>query len=159
MSGNLQGPAPLRGCTRLLTALVWGAVALSAVFWALRLGAARPELSRAAPVIRLPEPADPQAVARLLGAGSTVAETAPAVAARRLVLTGVVAGASGAGTALIAVDDDPSRPYRVGRRVREDLWLLSVQARRVQLGPALNGPATLTLELPPLEDPGLLSRS
>ncbi len=156
-SGNLQAPVPVRSSARWAAALVWGVVAISGVFWGLRLGAPRPQLSGAAPVLRLPEPADPQAVARLLGAGG--AEAASGGAVRRLVLTGVVADGSGGGAAVIAVDDDPQRPYRVGQRVRDDLWLQSVQARRAQLGPDLQGPTTVTLELAPLQNPGLLPRS
>ena len=102
------------------------------------------------PVVRLPEPADPLAVARLLGASGTGGEVA-AASPSRLVLTGVVAGVWGGGAALIAVGEDPPRPFRVGSRVQEDLWLQSVRGRLVQLGPALRGPTTLTLELPALE--------
>jgi general secretion pathway protein C len=64
----------------------------------------------------------------------------------RLVLIGVVAGASG-GTALIAVDGKPAKPFRVGRQVEEGLMLQSVAKRQAVLAASVNGPAVLTLEL------------
>jgi general secretion pathway protein C len=62
----------------------------------------------------------------------------------------VAAGTSGRGAALIAVDGLSARPYSVGMPVGEGLVLQSVQGRRAQLGPALQGPTTVVLELPPL---------
>ncbi len=67
-----------------------------------------------------------------------------------LQLTGVAAGTSGRGAALISVDGRPARPYAVGMAVGDGLVLQSVQGRRAQLGPALQGPSTVVLELPPL---------
>ena len=150
VSGNSQGTARWGGWARASAFFAWGALALSVVFWGLRLEAGRPRAPMTPPVVRLPEPADPLAVARLLGASGTGGEVA-AASPSRLVLTGVVAGVWGGGAALIAVGEDPPRPFRVGSRVQEDLWLQSVRGRLVQLGPALRGPTTLTLELPALE--------
>jgi len=153
LSVNLQGRARSRWALRALSFGVWAGVGVCAVFWGLRLGASRVEPSTAAPVWRAPDPVDPQAVARLLGAAAPALDTpATAGAASRLVLTGIVAAPSGAGSALIAIDGRPPRPVRVGRRVQGDLWLQSVQGRTARLGPAPEGPTSLTLELPPLPE-------
>jgi len=80
------------------------------------------------------------------------AEAAPAAVGVHLVLMGVVAGRSGAGSALIAVEGAAPQPFRVGSRVQPGLWLQSVQARQARLGPEPQGPTTLTLELPALPD-------
>lgn len=153
LSGNLQSPLRPRWRVRLFTGLLWAVAAGCVVFWTLRLGATRALPAGLAPAVRLPEPADPVAVARLLGAAGASGDTSPAVAASRLVLTGVVAAPSGGGSALIAVDSEAPRPFRVGSRVHDDLWLQAVQARQARLGLTLQGPATLTLQLPALPDP------
>jgi general secretion pathway protein C len=139
----------LSGSRRLITFFVWALVALCAVFWGLRLGTPRAVTGGAAPAVRLPEPVDPQALARLLGATGTAAD-APSAAGARLMLVGVVAGPSGAGAALISVDGAAARPYRVGREVPGALFLQSLQPRLARLGPQPDGPTTLTLELPAL---------
>ena len=141
----------LSGSRRLITFFVWALVALCAVFWGLRLGTPRAVTGGAAPAVRLPEPVDPQALARLLGATGSAADTdAPSAAGARLALVGVVAGRSGAGAALISVDGAPARPYRVGREVPGALFLQSLQPRLARLGLQPDGPTTLTLELPAL---------
>ncbi len=139
----------LSGSRRLITFFVWALVALCAVFWGLRLGTPRAVTGGAAPAVRLPEPVEPQALARLLGATGTAAD-APSAAGTRLVLVGVVAGPPGAGAALISVDGAAARPYRVGREVPGALYLQSLQPRLARLGPQPDGPTTLTLELPAL---------
>ncbi len=153
LSGNLQGPSRTAWPVRVLSALVWAAVAACVVFWGLRLGETRSLPSAAVPALRLPDPADPLAVARVLGGAAASGEVSPASEAGRLVLTGVVAGRSGGGSALIAVDGGPPRPYAVGSRVQADLWLQSVQARQARLGPTPRGAPTLLLELPALPQP------
>jgi general secretion pathway protein C len=145
--------------SRLLSFLVWALVALCAVFWGLRLGAPRAVTGGPAPVVRLPEPIDPQALARLLGATDAAANTdARPAAGSRLMLLGVVAGPSGAGAALISVEGAPARPYRVGSAVPGALFLQSLQPRLARLGPQPEGPTTLTLALPALAPPVLPDR-
>ncbi len=135
----------------VLTLAVWTIAALSAAYWGLRIGSTGVPAALAPPVLRQPEAPEPAAIARLLGAPVAAADTpaAPALASR-FALTGVVAGTTGTGAALIAVDGRPPRPFAVGSAVDEGLVLQSVQGRRALLGPALRGPATLTLDLPPL---------
>jgi general secretion pathway protein C len=125
----------------------------SCVYWGLKL-APRAAAAAVAPPQRGAAPADPLAVARLLGA-NPVAPSAPAVAAASLAsrfsLLGVVAQRSRRGAALIAVDGKPPRPFRVGSAIDEGLVLQSVQARSAVLAATADGPALLTLELPPVK--------
>ena len=128
---------------RLTTLALWLLAAGSAVYWGLRLSA---------PVAGVPVP-DAEALARLLG---VVALDAPAVVAAptasvasRFVLVGVLAGrSSGAGAALIAVDSQPAKPFRVGAKIDAGLVLQSVGVRQARLGAALRGPTLVTLEVP-----------
>lgn len=98
----------------------------------------------------LPTP-DAPALARLLGVVAADAPAAPPVAsvASRFALVGVLAGrSSGAGAALIAVDSQPAKPFRVGAKVDAGLVLQSVGPRQARLGAALRGPTLVTLEVP-----------
>jgi general secretion pathway protein C len=131
------------------TFAVWGLVAASAVYWGLKL-TSRPSVAPAAPLaIRTPPPADPAAVARLLGASPVVAAATPAPSlSSRFALVGVVSSRSRQGAALIAVDGKPPKPYRVGAAVDEGIVLQSVESRRAVLA-APDGAPVLTLDLPP----------
>ncbi len=93
---------------------------------------------------------DPLVVARALGGGQGAAPSAvPLVSqASRFAMLGVVADLRSAGVALISVDGQPARPYRVGDSVEDGLVLQSVKGRRAALGPTANGASVLTLELP-----------
>ena len=139
---------------RLAAGLLAAAAAASLVYWALQIAESRRAASVAtvpANAARLPEAAEPERIARLLAAPSApTGGAAAAPAGIPLQMTGVAAGTSGRGAALISVDGRPARPYAVGMAVGEGLVLQSVQGRRAQLGPALKGPSTVVLELPPL---------
>ena len=126
---------------------LWAVVAASAVYWGLKLGAQPGGAATAAPAVRAPA-ADPAAVARLLGANPAAAAPTPSMASR-FVLVGVAADASHLGAALISVDGKPAKPFRVGSSVDEGLVLKAVEARRAVLAASAQGPAVLTLELPP----------
>ncbi|AMO23442.1 hypothetical protein GCM10027034_40620 [Ramlibacter solisilvae] len=131
------------------TFMLWGLVAASAVYWAMKLIDGGPVVPPAT-AARTSAPVDPAAVARLLGSSpeAPAAAAAPSLASR-FSLLGVVAGRAQQGTAaLIAVDGRPPRPYRVGAQVDEGLVLQSVEPRRVALGATPGGPPALTLELP-----------
>jgi len=129
------------------TFVLWALVAASAVYWGLKL-AGGGIVATAPLAMRSPAPADPAAVARLLGA--TRAEGAAPVASlsSRFVLLGVVASRSHQGAALIAVDGRPAKPFRVGAALEDGLLLQSVEGRRAVLAAGMDGPAVLTLELP-----------
>ena len=93
-----------------------------------------------------------QAMARLLGvpaAGAAAARAPAASLTSRFALIGVLAGrSSGGGAALIAVDGQPAKPFRVGAVVDEGLVLQSLDPRQARLGASVDGPATLTLDMP-----------
>jgi general secretion pathway protein C len=131
---------------------VWAVAAASAAYWAMKFAGADPSVPRVAAASRQPAPVDPMVVARLLGhtAGpATAVAAAPQPSApSRFNLVGVVAGPSDRGTALIAVDGKPAKPYRVGTLIEDGLVLQSVQRRRATLGPSVDAPPSVTLEMP-----------
>jgi general secretion pathway protein C len=130
------------------TFVLWGLVAATAVYWGMKL-TAKPAGNAAAPLAtRAPPPADPAAVARLLGATPAAAAPLPSMASR-FALVGVVASRSNQGAALIAVDGKPAKPFRIGAAVNEGLVLKSVESRRAVLAASADGPPVLTLDLPP----------
>ncbi len=134
------------------TFALWALVAATVVYWGLKIST-RTGASDAAPLARTETPADPAAVARLLGASPAVTQGTPVASlSSRFTLVGVVADSAHRGAALIAVDGRPARPFRVGTAVDEGLFLQSVDARRAVLAASSNGPAVLTLELPSLRN-------
>jgi len=145
MVSNLQSRWAVAGATFLL----WALVAASAVYWGLKF-TANAAVVPVATAVRAPAPADPAAVARLLGASPAAAAAPVASLSSRFALVGVVASQSHRGAALIAIDGKPAKPFRVGAAVDEGLVLQSVEARRAVLAASAQGPAVLTLELPPL---------
>jgi len=146
----------------LSTFLIWGCVALSALYWALggvgRGSALVPPPAQAAS-------ADPARAdwRRVMGgsaaAPATVAAPAVAVIPPELAafrLLGIVAPAKSGrgGVALLAQGDQPARPLKVGQALTGDWVLKSLAARSVQVGPT-KGPAQFTLNLPqPQPSPG-----
>ena len=135
---------------RLATFALAALAAASVAYWGLRLSAPVVALPEAAVAVAPPAP-DVQAMARLLGAGPVAAPaTAPAPSASsRFALVGVLAGRdSGGGAALIALDGQPPKPYRVGAQVDAGLVLQSLGPGQARLGATLHGPAALTLEIP-----------
>ena len=132
-----------------------GLAAASAVYWGLKWPGAGAPSAASSVLAAEAAPANPQALARALGGGNAVAAPQAAVVvaasvAGRLSLVGVVANRSHGGAALISIDGKPARPYRVGARVDDALVLQSVAPRRAVLADSLRGPASLTLDLPPL---------
>ena len=143
MVSNLQSRWTAAG----ITLIVWALLAASAVYWSLKFS--RGDDTGMVPVtVRAPSPADPAVVARLLGYSQAAGPQAPSLASR-FALLGVVASRERDGTALIAVDGRPAKPFRVGATVAESLVLQSVEARRAVLAAAKDGPPAVTLDLPP----------
>lgn len=143
MVSNLHSRWTVAGATFVL----WALVAASAVYWGLKL-TSRAGSAAAAPIaLRTPAPADPVAVARLLGASPAAAAPVASLSSR-FALVGVVASKSHKGAALIAVDGRPAKPFRVGAAVDQALVLQSVESRRAILAASADGPPVLTLELP-----------
>jgi general secretion pathway protein C len=137
----------------LAAGLLWLAAGLSAGYWGLAVMGRSP----ATPVAATPQPvpaADPATVAHALGArdapaGAPEPNPAPVAAApARYALLGVVAAGGRGGAALIAVGDQPARPFRVGATVDAGLVLQAVERRAVRLGPSVSGPTTVELALP-----------
>ncbi|WP_310627842.1 type II secretion system protein N [Limnohabitans sp.] len=127
--------------------LVWGGVMFSAVTWGLRWSATGVVPSDATFAVQgLPE-MDLAAAARSLGAVPVQMAASPDLASR-FQLQGVMAGGPNAGAALISVDGQVAKPYRVGASVTEGWVLQSVQGRRISLGTSMDGPPMLALELP-----------
>jgi general secretion pathway protein C len=131
------------------TFVLWGLVAASAVYWAMKLSSA-PITGPVAPPAPSAPPSDPAAIARLLGASPGTGPAAAPVAslASRFALLGVVAEQDGGGAALLSVDSKPPKHYRVGAPVDEGLVLQSVHPRQAAIGPSMQAPPALTLELP-----------
>ena len=139
---------------RITTFVLAALAAASAAYWVLGWVAIAPLAPTAALAASGPAPVDPQAVARLLGGGVGVQAVSVAQAApSRYTLTGVVAGSSQRGYALISVDGQPARPFSVGSPVGDALVLQSVSARSAVLGATRDAPSALKLDLPPLASP------
>jgi general secretion pathway protein C len=139
---------------RIVTFSVAALAAASATYWGLKWTATTPPGPTAAIIFSGAAPTDPLVVARLLGGGHTGSANAPlANTASRFKLTGVVADRAKGGTALIAVDGKPAKPYRVGSQVDDALVLHSVAPRSAALAASLDAPVSVTLELPKLSQP------
>ncbi len=143
--------------SRSVAFLVWALVAGTCVFWGTRL-LARPAGS-GAPVVAMDSGMTANAdVSRLLGAAPPAelepVEAAPQISSR-FRLTGVVApkSSSDQGLALISVDGNPPRVYRVGAAIDGDLMLREVHLRTATVASSRssNDPGTsFVLELPTL---------
>ena len=152
MSTTSPAAWPVRGATFAL----WALAAASVVAWGLKLGGSAGGVAVPPPPARPVAAVDPAALANLLGAAPAAAAAAIPVPtlASRFQLLGVAAGAhSGGGAAVIAVDGKPGRPYRVGAQLEEGIVLQSVHGRQAVLAASAQGPALLTLELPPPKQP------
>ena len=136
--------------TRIATFLVAGLTSASIAWWGLTLNTP----SAGLPLVdsRPPPQIDASALGRALGAGtmSATQDTTPTPVAITIQLLGVVASEAGQGHALMAVGGAPAKTFKVGSAVSDGLVLQSVSARSAKLGPTLAGPASQTLELPPL---------
>ena len=89
-------------------------------------------------------------VALALGAAKPSSNPTQALPAeRQWNLLGVVAGVSGQGSALIAVDGQPPKAYLPGQTVAPGWVLHSVGQKQARLAPSLQEAPTLTLQLSP----------
>ena len=135
-----------------LAFVVWAAVAASAAFWGWKLivPAMQAHAGEATPV------AGPLGdLSRLLGAMPTAKPVEPMPTAgerSRFHLIGVIAASdpssASEGFAVIAVDGQRPRAYRVGAMLDSDWAVRAVQTRGVSIAPR-NGEAAISLELPP----------
>jgi general secretion pathway protein C len=132
------------GWPGLLSALAWAAAASSVVYWVLLLSA-----PKTLPVMGLSSPPAVQSqstpsVAKALGGAAAVPQ-APVQNSAQYKLLGVIASGTGQGSALIAVDGQPPKAFRVGQDVNEGLKLVSLTPRQARL--QSSGQA-LVLDLP-----------
>lgn len=133
---------------RLATLVLAALAALCATYWALKSTHANSVATAASASFSA---LDPQALARALGGGGAVAPVgSPVAPSTSYVLVGVLADSQRGGAALIAIDGKAAKPYRVGATVDANLVLQSVAGRHAVLATSLDGPAQVTLELPPL---------
>lgn len=135
---------------RLATLMLAALAALSGTYWALKSTHAN-SASGAAPAAGFAA-LDPMAVARAFGGGGVAPAGAPVAPSTAYNLVGVLGDQrQHGGAALISVDGKAAKPYRVGATVEgSNLVLQSVEGRRAVLAAGMDGPAQLTLELPPL---------
>jgi general secretion pathway protein C len=139
---------------RWVSLLVWAVVARSAVFWGFKLFSTGPGLPPQT-LAAAPSSGLRGDLTRLLGAEAVpvaaATDTPAPLADARFSLLGVVSprspGAAREGVALIAVDGQPARAYRVGAVIEGSHVLKSVSARGVTLG-LRDGPDLMSLELP-----------
>ncbi len=138
----------------LLAALMWLAAALSITYWGLRL-AGQSDWTPVNTSLQSSVEANPVAVAMLLDATPLEAtEEETPVVQTRFSLIGLVNQGGEQGAALIAIDDKPPRPYRVGSLVADGLILQSVTAKGARLAPAEGDRMALELSMPtPPEKP------
>ncbi len=136
---------------RLSTLILATMATASAAHWFLKWSEAPP-----VPPVQTVLPAakiiDSARIALLLGAAAFTAnrDTAAPVsnAMGKYKLLGVIAQGS-QGSALIGIDGEPAKPYRVGDKLPGDLVLQSVKARSAALATSLETPVSVTLQLPP----------
>lgn len=131
-----------------VAALCWALAAGGALLWWLHAPSGQ-GAPAAAVADRAPAPLQSQGPAVLRALGHTAAAPeAAGDAQRRFVLLGVVAGASGKGSALLAVDGQAPKAYLPGQVVAPGWVLHSVGHRLARLAPEGQAEASVTLELP-----------
>ena len=145
---------------RLVAFTFAGLAAGSGGYWVLKGWGTQPSGS---PVLDNAEPSAGVSIASVTHAldgvapapGSGTGASVAVQVSSRFALIGVVAGRSSHGTALIAVDGAPPKPYVVGAKVTDEWLLRSVQSRTALLrrSDATSAQATtaneLALHLPP----------
>jgi len=133
----------------LTTFVVWAVALASLTHWGLKVFGASSS-AMAAPAVRPSmHPVDTTLVAKSLGGNQRDPVAAPAPAApSRFTLLGVVAGVQRHGVAVIAAEGKPAKSLRVGGKVEDGLLVQAVERRSVRLGPTMDGPTTVTLNLP-----------
>jgi general secretion pathway protein C len=153
----IQGPS--KSFWPALCALVLGGLAAhAAVAWVLQIQSisvapsAVPNASQAVAPLLAQNAIQSSHVAAALGAPKAAegqpAANAGASSEHQWTLLGVVAGASGRGSALLAVDGQPPKAYLPGQTVAPGWVLHSVGHRLARLAPSQQSTPTVILELP-----------
>ena len=135
----------------VVTAAVWTLAAASAVYWVLHWPKAELAIAASVPAASNQATAD-QHVPMARALGQAVAQSAsPALqTSSAYKLVGVIASPSGQGSALIAVDGQPPKAYKVGQTVQDGWTLASLTARQARLK---SSGAEVLLELPATDKP------
>jgi len=135
----------------LVAALLWCVAAAGAVYWGLQFpqGAVSsvPEVVASAPM----PVTDTAQMARALGQAQVSAAVAPE--SSRFQLLGVISFSSGHGSALLAVDGQPPKAWRIGQAVQDGVYLQKVGPRQAWLGTSLTGSAQWELHMAGPERP------
>ncbi|MFN8956422.1 MAG: type II secretion system protein N [Burkholderiales bacterium] len=134
----------------ILTAVIWLVAVATAVFWVLAFpraqeGGAQGAVPVTAASVGPVSDASAQS-ARVWGVATAAPQVSMGLSAR-FQLWGVVASASGQGSALISVDGLPPKAFRVEQVVSEGVALLNLGPRQASLGPQGGGVGTFTLSL------------
>ncbi len=145
-----SGGAPRR-LPGVLAVLLWLVAGLCVGYWVLQALGRTPLTPVAAPAVP-PAAPDAASVARVLGAAPVAAVDAspgaPPPLSSRFQLLGVVDAGGADGAALIAIDGQPPKPYRVGAELESGVVLASVQRRSVRLAVSGGGDQGFELTLP-----------
>ena len=149
----MESPAALQTAGRkgptIAAGLLWLAAGVSAGYWVLLAWGRSPvtPVTAMAPSHMAVETA---AVARTLGALPAAVPTGAVASAAppRYNLLGVVAVGTRDGAALIAVDGQPPRPYRIGASLDGNLVLQGVTRGAARLGPSMEAPTSVELTVP-----------
>jgi general secretion pathway protein C len=145
--------------SRFAAFVLWSLATVSAMAWLLKvMGSDEAPVTAGAIEVQAPVVAV-QDLARALGPDAPQAVPSPGNAPQqqaqdpsaRLRLLGVVAGRRTGGVALISVDGQSARPYRVGSAIDTGYRLTGVAARSATLAPTQADGPSITLELPPLD--------
>jgi general secretion pathway protein C len=129
---------------------IWALVAASTAFWGIKIFAAPRPVPSGAQAPTVGSANGP--MERLFGAVAVQTAATPAAhpESERFQLVGVIAPPAGAGEggfAIVTLDGQPARTWRVGATVDGNTSLLSVSKRGAEFGPQ-GGPMAFTLQLP-----------
>ncbi len=134
---------------RLITGLLIGAALLCAGYWVRAgLAAGKTPAVAAVPAPPIVVAGTPAELARVLGAPRPALAGSAQGPAERFSVIGVLASASGQGAALISVDKQPPRPFRVGASIAPGFVLKAVKQREVLLEDRLQVEFSLPLPEP-----------
>ena len=149
----------------VLTFCAWAVLCYSAVYWGFKWLATHQDDVPVSSVGRLTEDLQVPTLGELraalgdapgpqiapLSAKELQAQQLGLLSSRVRLLGVVYAQGSRLGMALLSLDQQVAKPYKVGDEVEPGLFLLSLAAKGAQLGPSPTGPVTLVLSLPDLK--------
>jgi general secretion pathway protein C len=139
-------PLPsVRAVPALVTAMLWCALAAGVAYWVLHFPR---ETAVVLPAVSTPTVApatDTSHMARALG--QVQAQAVVSADTNRFQLLGVISSSSGRGSALIAIDGQPPKAWRVGQALQEGVYLQKLTPRQAWLGQTPTGPAQWALRM------------